>query len=180
MSTALAARLAANCGIYGPSFELREHRALREGGEEYLDSEKFQLLAWQRDRADSLADFIATLNRMRRDNPALQSDAGLRFLSIDNEQMIAYVKATDDLSNIVVCVVNLDPYHVQSGWLQIDLAALGMQPQQSYQMHDAISGAYFQWHGDRNFVSLDPHRSPVHVMQLRRHLKREHDFDYFL
>ena len=177
---ALAATLAANFGIYGPAFELLEHRALREGGEEYLDSEKFQLLAWQRDRADSLADFIATLNRMRRDNPALQSDAGLRFLSIDNEQMIAYVKATDDLSNIVVCVVNLDPYHVQSGWLQIDLAPLGMQPQQSYQMHDAISGAYFQWHGDRNFVSLDPHRSPVHVMQLRRHLKREHDFDYFL
>ena len=177
---ALAATLAANFGIYGPAFELLEHRALREGGEEYLDSEKFQLLAWNRDRADSLADFIGVLNRLRRENPALQSDAGLRFLAIDNEQMIAYAKATPDLSNIVVCVVNLDPHHVQSGWLQLDPAALGMAPQQSYQMFDAISGAHFLWHGDRNFVSLDPQRSPVHVMQLRRHLKREHDFDYFL
>ncbi len=177
---ALAATLAANFGIYGPAFELLEHRALREGGEEYLDSEKFQLLGWQRDRADSLADFIGTLNRVRRENPALQNDAGLRFLAIDNEQMIAYAKATEDLSNIVVCVVNLDPHNVQSGWLQIDPAALGLQPQQSYQMFDAISGAHFLWHGDRNFVSLDPQRSPVHVMQLRRHLKRENDFDYFL
>ncbi|WP_298829716.1 alpha-1,4-glucan--maltose-1-phosphate maltosyltransferase [uncultured Piscinibacter sp.] len=176
---ALAATLAANYGLYGPAFELLEHRALREGGEEYLDSEKFQLRAWDRDRPDSLADFIAMLNRVRRDNPALQSDAGLRFLRIDNEQMIAYAKLTPDLSNIVVCVVNLDPHHVQSGWLELDPMALGIDAQQAYQMHDLVSGSHFLWHGARNFVSLDPQRSPVHVMQLRRHLRREHDFDYF-
>ena len=155
-------------------------RALREGGEEYIDSEKFQLRAWDRERADSLADFIGVLNRLRRENPALQSDAGLRFLEIDNEQMIAYAKTTPDLSNIVVCVVNLDPHHAQSGWLTIDPVALGIAPQQSYQMVDAIGGAHYLWHGDRNFVSLDPQRSPVHVMQMRRHLRRENDFDYFL
>jgi starch synthase (maltosyl-transferring) len=177
---ALAATLAANYGIYGPAFELLESDALREGGEEYRDSEKFQLRAWDRDRADSLADFIALLNRVRRDNPALQSDAGLRFLRIDNEQMLAYAKMTPDLSNIVVCVVNLDPHHAQSGWLELDPEVLGMAPQQAYQMHDLVSGARFLWHGDRNFVSLDPQRSPVHVMQLRRHLRRENDFDYFL
>ncbi len=177
---ALAATLSANFGIYGPAFELLEHAALREGGEEYLDSEKFQLRAWDRDRADSLADFIAMLNRLRRENPALQSDAGLRFLEIDNEQMIAYMKATADLSNIVVCVVNLDPHHAQSGWLTIDAAALGLADEQSFQMADAISGAHYLWHGERNFVSLDPQRSPVHVMQMRRHLRRENDFDYFL
>ena len=177
---ALAATLAANYGIYGPAFELLESDALREGGEEYRDSEKFQLRAWDRDRADSLADFIALLNRVRRDNSALQSDAGLRFLRIDNEQMLAYAKMTPDLSNIVVCVVNLDPHHAQSGWLELDPEVLGMAPQQAYQMHDLVSGARFLWHGDRNFVSLDPQRSPVHVMQLRRHLRRENDFDYFL
>jgi starch synthase (maltosyl-transferring) len=177
---ALAATLCANFGLYGPAFELLEHAALREGGEEYIDSEKFQLRAWDRERADSLADFIAVLNRLRRENPALQSDAGLRFLAIDNEQMIAYAKATPDLSNIVVCVVNLDPHHAQSGWLTIDPIALGLAPQQSYQMADAISGAHYLWHGDRNFVSLDPERSPVHVMRMRRHLRRENDFDYFL
>ena len=177
---ALAATLSANFGIYGPAFELLESAALREGGEEYLDSEKFQLRAWDRDRADSLADFIAVLNRLRRENPALQRDAGLRFLEIDNEQMIAYAKATSDLSNIVVCVVNLDPHHVQSGWLTLDAKALGLPDEQSYQMADAISGAHYLWHGERNFVSLDPQRSPVHVMRMRRHLRRENDFDYFL
>ncbi len=177
---ALAATLAANFGLYGPAYELLDHRALREGGEEYLDSEKFQLRAWDRERGDSLADFIATLNTVRHENAALQNDAGLHFLDIDNDELIAYAKVTPDLSNIVVCVVNLDSHNVQSGWLQLDLSALGMEPLQSYQMYDAISGAHFLWHGERNFVSLDPHRSPVHVMQMRRHPKREQDFDYFV
>jgi starch synthase (maltosyl-transferring) len=177
---ALAATLAASYGIYGPAFELLEHDALREGGEEYRDSEKFQLHAWDRQRPDSLADFIALLNRVRRENPALQSDAGLHFLQIDNQQLLAYAKMTPDRSNIVVCVVNLDPHHVQSGWLELDPDVMGMAPQQAYQMHDLVSDAHFLWHGDRNFVSLDPQRSPVHVMQLRRHLRRENDFDYFL
>ncbi|MEO8056864.1 MAG: alpha-1,4-glucan--maltose-1-phosphate maltosyltransferase [Burkholderiales bacterium] len=177
---ALAATLAASYGIYGPAYELLEHEALREGGEEYRDSEKFQLRAWDRQRPDSLVDFIALLNRVRRENPALQSDAGLRFLKIDNEQLIAFAKMTPDLSNIVVCIVNLDPHNAQSGWLELDPEVLGMAPQQAYQMHDLVSGARFLWHGDRNFVSLDPQRSPVHVMQLRRHLRRENDFDYFL
>lgn len=177
---ALAATLAANYGIYGPAYELLEHRALRAGGEEYLDSEKFELRVWDRDRADSLADFIGVLNRARRDNPALQGDAGLRFLDIDNEQMIAYAKASDDRSNIVVCVVNLDPHHTQSGWLVIDPGAFGLEPQQAYQMHDLITGAHFLWSGARNYVSLDPSRCPVHVMQLRARMRRENDFDYFL
>jgi starch synthase (maltosyl-transferring) len=177
---ALAATLAANYGIYGPAYELLEGRALRAGGEEYLDSEKFERRVWDRDRADSLAEFIAVLNRARRANPALQSDAGLRFLRIDNEQMIAYAKTSADGANTVVCVVNLNPHHTQSGWVEIDLAAFGMQANQAYQLHDLVSGAHFLWHGTRNFVSLDPQRTPVHIMELRSHLKRENDFDYFL
>lgn len=177
---ALAATLAANYGIYGPAYELQEHRALRAGGEEYLDSEKFELRSWDRDRPDSLVDFIGVLNRARRDNPALQVDAGLRFLSIDNEQIIAYAKVSPDGASTVVCVVNLDPHHTQSGWLEIDPVAFGLEPQQAYQMHDLISGAHFLWSGTRNYVSLDPARCPVHVMQLRARMRRENDFDYFL
>jgi starch synthase (maltosyl-transferring) len=177
---AMAATLAASYGIYGPAFELLEGRALRAGGEEYLDSEKFERRVWDRGRDDSLADFIAVLNRVRRANPALQSDAGLRFLPIDNEQLLAYAKTSVDGTNTVVCVVNLDPHHTQSGWVEIDLAAFGMQPGQAYQLHDLISGAHFLWHDARNYVSLDPQRAPVHVMELRRTMKREHDFDYFL
>ena len=177
---ALAATLSANYGIYGPAFELLEHRALKAGGEEYLDSEKFELKAWNREDPASLAGFIAALNEARRANPALQRDDGLRFLSVDNEQLIAYAKATPDLSNVVVCVVNLDPHHTQSGWVEIDLKAFGLDATQAYQMHDLLGGAHYLWHGARNYVSLDPHQCPAHVMQLRARLKREHDFDYYL
>ncbi|MDP3083418.1 MAG: alpha-1,4-glucan--maltose-1-phosphate maltosyltransferase [Rubrivivax sp.] len=181
----LAATLAANYGLYGPVYELLESQALRSGGEEYLDSEKYERRVWDRTRPDSLADFIGVLNRARRDNKALQSDAGLHFLKVDNEQLIAYAKstpagATPESANTVVCVVNLDPHHVQSGWVEMDLAALGIDAHQAYQMHDLITGAHFLWHGARNFVSLDPHSCPAHVMQLRTRLQRENDFDYFL
>jgi starch synthase (maltosyl-transferring) len=177
---ALAATLGASYGIYGPAFELLEHRALRSGGEEYLDSEKFELRTWSRDSAESLAEFIGVLNRARRDHPALQADAGLHFLPIDNDQLIAYAKVSADRSSTVVCVVNLDPHHVQSGWIEIDPQALGLEALQTYQMHDLISGTYFLWHGRRNYVSLDPQRTPVHVMHLRARMLRENDFDYFL
>ena len=176
----LAATLAGNYGIYGPAFELLEAQALRPGGEEYLDSEKFEQRVWNRDDPASLAAFIALLNKTRRDNPALQQDTGLQFIGIDNGQMIAYAKSTPDGSNVVVCVVNLDPHHVQSGWLNLDLPALGLEAKQAYQMHDVLTGAHFLWQGPRNYVSLDPQRCPAHVMQLRSRLRRENDFDYFL
>jgi starch synthase (maltosyl-transferring) len=177
---AMAATLAANYGLYGPAYELLEHEAVREGAEEYLDSEKYERRSWERERADSLADYIGALNRARRDNPALQGDAGLRFLAIDNEQLLAYAKTTPDMSNVVVCVINLDPHHTQSGWIEIDPGTFGLEPQQAYQMHDLISDARYLWHGARNYVSLDPQRSPAHVMQLRPRMRRENDFDYFL
>jgi starch synthase (maltosyl-transferring) len=176
---ALAATLAASYGIYGPSFELLEHEAMHSGSEEYLNSEKFERRVWDLARDDSLADFISVINRARRENPALQTDARLHFLKIDNDQLIAYVKASADASNVVVCVVNLDPYHPQSGWLDMDLTELGLEAQPVFQMYDIISNTHFLWHGSRNYVSLDP-RCPVHVMQLRARLHRENDFDYFL
>jgi starch synthase (maltosyl-transferring) len=94
--------------------------------------------------------------------------------------LIAYAKMTSDRTNIVVCIVNLDPHHTQSGWVTLDMAALGLQAQQAFQMHDLISNAHYLWHGARNYISLDPQRTPVHLMQLRARLKRENDFDYFL
>jgi starch synthase (maltosyl-transferring) len=176
----LAATLGANYGLYGPAYELQESRALKAGGEEYLDSEKFELRHWNRDAPESLADFIGVLNRARREHPALQHDSGLRFLPIDNEQMIAYGKASPDGTDVIVCVVNLDPHHVQSGWVELDPAAFGLAPQPTFQMHDLITGSHFLWSGARHYVSLDPQRTPAHVMHLRARLLRENDFDYFL
>jgi starch synthase (maltosyl-transferring) len=174
----LAATLAASYGIYGPAFELMEHAPREPGSEEYLDSEKYQIRLWDLGREDSLAELIGRLNRARRDNPALQSDWSLTFHDIDNDAMICYSKSEGD--NVVLAIVNLDPYHVQSGWTQLDLDVLGLDASAPYQMHELISGARYLWQGARNFVSLDPGRVPAHVFRLRRRVRTERDFDYFL
>ena len=176
----LAATLAANYGIYGPAFELVEASPREPGAEDYRDSEKYQLRHWDLAAPQSLADLIARLNRARRDNPALQSDGSLQFFAVDNDNLLCYAKSAPDFDNLVVTVVNLDPHHVQSGWVDLDLAALGIAADSPYQMHDLLSGARFLWNGPRNFVQIDPQRAPAHVFALRRKVRSEHNFDYFL
>jgi starch synthase (maltosyl-transferring) len=176
----LAATLGANYGIYGPAFELFEARPREPGSEEYLDSEKYEIKYWQRERADNLKEFIGRINRIRQENRALQSDGSLRFHEVDNEQLICYTKQTEDLSNVVAVVVNLDPHHTQSGWVKIPLELLRLDRAESYQAHDLLSGARFLWHGEKNFVRLDPQALPAHILRLRRRLRREQDFDYFM
>jgi starch synthase (maltosyl-transferring) len=176
----LAATLAASYGIYGPAYELLEHRAARPGGEEYLDSEKYQLRHWDLDRPDGLRDFITRLNAIRRDNPALHSNERLAFHRIDNEQLLAYSKSTEDLSDAVLVVVNLDPHHVHSGWLELPLDALGLPAREPYQVHDLLGGGRYLWHGARNYVELDPRSAPAQIFRIRRRIRTERDFDYFL
>jgi starch synthase (maltosyl-transferring) len=176
----LAATLSASYGIYGPAFELLEHHPRQAGSEEYHDSEKYQLRDWPVDRADSLRHFVSRLNRIRRDNPALHHDWNLRFLSIDNPQLIAYAKATPDLSNVILVVVNLDPHHTQSGWIDVPLENLGVDDHLPYQMHDLLREAHYLWHGRRNYVAIDPATGPAHVFRLRRRVRTERDFDYYL
>ena len=175
----LAATLGANYGVYGPAFELCVDRAREPGSEEYLDSEKYQIQNWHSGNADSLKEFIARVNRIRRENPALQSNSGLSFHDIDNEQIICYSKQSGDRMNVVVVAVNLDPHHVQSGWLSLDLEALGFGGDASYQAHDQLTGARFLWQGTSNYIELDPRSCPAHIFRLRRRVRREQDFDYF-
>ena len=176
----LAATLAASYGIYGPVFELAEARAREPGTEDYANSEKYEVRRWDLDRPDSLRDFIARVNRIRRDNPALQSDWSLQFHAIDNDKLIAYSKATADGSDNVLVVVNLDPHHRQSGWIELPLEHFGLVPGQPYQMHDLLSDARFLWDGVRNYVELEPQTAPAHIFRLRRRVRRENDFDYYL
>jgi len=176
----LAATLSGNYGIYGPAFELLENRPREAGSEEYLDSEKYEIKHWNRESADSLKDFITRINKIRKDNPALKCDWSLCFHEIDNEQMVCYTKRTEDLGNIILVVVNLDPHHVQSGWVRIPLEPLQLAATDSYQAHDLLTGARFLWHGARNYVQLDPKNGPAHILRLRRRIRREQDFDYFM
>jgi starch synthase (maltosyl-transferring) len=176
----LAATLGASYGIYGPAFELGEHVPREHGSEEYLDSEKYQLRHWDLDRPDSLKEFIARVNRTRRENPALQSDWSLQFHNIDNEQMICYSKQSDNSSNIILVVVNLDPYHTHAGWLDLSLDGLGLDSQESFQVHDLLTEARYLWQGPRNFVQLDPQSVPAHIFRVNRRVRTERDFDYYM
>jgi starch synthase (maltosyl-transferring) len=176
----LAATLGPSYGIYGPTYELCVDSPLAPGKEEYLHSEKFEIKHWDLDQPGSLKDLIARVNSIRRENPALHSNANLRFHRINNEQLIAYSKTTDDLSSLILVVVNLDPHYTQSGWLELPIDALGLDPHQPYQVHDLLTDARYLWHGLRNYVEVNPHTLPAHIFAVRRRIRTEHDFDYYM
>ncbi len=177
---ALAATLSASYGIYGPAYELLEGRPREEGSEEYLDSEKYEVRHWDLAAAGAFREYVARLNRIRRENPALQWNDALEFHEVDNEELIAYSKASPDGANVVLVVVNLDPHHTQSGWLELPTQDLGLEADRPYQMHELLTGARYLWHGSRNYVEIDPRQVPVQVFRVRRKVRTEHDFDYFL
>ena len=178
---ALAATLGASWGIYGPAFELAERTAREAGSEEYLDSEKYEVRAWDLARDGSLKDFIARLNAARRANPALQSDASLRFQHVDNDELICYSKESADGSNIVLVVVNLDPHHVQSGFIDVPLEKWSLDAAAEYEAQELIGNVSSQWQGARAFVTLAPEECPAQIYRI--HAQRsasERDFDYFV
>jgi starch synthase (maltosyl-transferring) len=176
----LAATLGASYGIYGPAFELGEHQPREPGSEEYLDSEKYEIKHWAIDRPDSLRDFIGRVNRIRRENPALHSHGGLRFHPVDNEQLICYSKQTEDASNIILVIVNLDPHHTQSGWVDLPADLQAERPAAPYQVHDLLSDGRYLWHGSRNFVELIPQVVPAHIFRIRHRVRTERDFEYYM
>jgi starch synthase (maltosyl-transferring) len=163
----LAATLGASYGIYGPAFELGEGRAVREGSEEYLDSEKYQIRVWDINNPNSLRDLITLMNRIRRASPALQQNAGLTFHPVDNAQLIAYSKVCEDPRDMILVVANLDPQHRQAGWVNLGLDALHLGSEESFQVHDLLTDAHYVWHGPRNFVDLNPVVLPAHVFKVR-------------
>jgi starch synthase (maltosyl-transferring) len=175
----LAATLGASCGIYGPAYELCVAAARDPGGEEYLDSEKYERYQWDWRAPHSLRHFIGRVNAIRRENAALHDNVTLAFHPTENDQLICYSKWSADGSNRVVVVVNLDPHHTQSGWIELPLEAWGIDPDSSYQAHDLLGDARYVWHGRRNFVELDPHVVPAHVFRLRTRVPTESEFEYF-
>jgi len=176
----LAATLGASYGIYGPAFELSENTPKEPGGEEFLNSEKYELKAWDLDSPGTIRHFIARVNRIRRDNPALQRDGGLRFHETDNPNLICYSKTTEDFSNVIIVVVNLDWAHTQAGWVTLDVAALGLEGGRPFEAEDLLSGSRFLWQVPRDYVELAPVSLPGHILRVRRWLRTERDFDYYL
>jgi starch synthase (maltosyl-transferring) len=129
------------------------------------------LRQWDLERPESLCSLITRVNRIRRDNRALQADRSLNFCNVDNDQLIAYVKS-DPGGNIVLTVVNLDPRRAQYGWVELPLDSWQIDADQAFDVHDLLSEQRYVWRGRRNYVRLDPQQAPAHIFELRRSVGR--------
>ncbi len=168
----LAATLSANWGIYGPAFELLDHRAIKPGSEEYLDSEKYQLRTWHLDDPDSIAPLITRLNEIRRTQPAMRHLRTLRFHDTDSGDLLCYSK-TDPLGvgDPILCVVNVDTHNRRAGSVHVDPATfgLGIGDDDEFDVHDLLGGGVYRWRGWHNYVDLTPGRGGgAHVFAVRR------------
>jgi starch synthase (maltosyl-transferring) len=162
----LAATLGASYGIYS-GFELAENVPIREGSEEYLDSEKYQIRIRDFDQPGTLAELIAQVNSIRRAHPALQRDWGLRFHEADNPNLICYSKRSDDGTDLVVMVVNLDPAHMQHGFVRLPLWEWGLPSDSALEVVDLLSHERYFWRGESNYVRLDPQGRMAHILHVQ-------------
>ena len=162
----LAATLGATYGIYS-GYELAENVPVKPGSEEYLDSEKYQIRLRNYDDPNSLAELIRRINTIRRDHPALQRDRGLRFHDTDNPQIICYSKRSPDGSDLILVVVNLDPRHMQHGFVRLPLGDWGLPDYATVEVLDLISMERYYWRGEWNYVRLDPQARVGHVLQVQ-------------
>ncbi len=164
MRLILAATCSSVYGIYN-GFELCEARA-RPGTEVYADSEMYQHKVWDWDRAGNIVDIVATVNRIRRENPALQLYTNLRFYDSDDPHILFYGKATPDLDNVILVALNLDPFGPHDSWVHLPAAELGIADDEPYEVHDLLSGARYSWRGRHNWVRLDPQVWPAHILRV--------------
>ena len=162
----LAATLSPAYGIYS-GYELLENAAARPGSEEYLDSEKYEIRVRDWNRPGHIKDFIARVNGIRRENPALHRLGGLRFLHADNDQILFYAKRSADGSNILLVAVNLDPHHPHHCTAHVPPGEIGLPAGSRYEVHDLLTGARYEW-SERNYVRLDPEAEPAHVLRVER------------
>jgi len=162
----LAATLSTLYGIYS-GYELCENEAL-PGREEYLDSEKYQFKKRDWNAPGNIKDWIARLNKIRRENRALQSYMNLRFYWAENDAILFYGKMTPARDNIILVVVNLDPHRNQHSFVDVPIDQFGQMESDVYQVQDLLSGAIYTWRGRRNYVELDPQIQPAHIFRVRR------------
>jgi starch synthase (maltosyl-transferring) len=165
---ALAATLSASYGMYGAAYEFY-HNTPIEGKEEYLDSEKFEIKKYDWKRTNRMTDIISIVNKARSDHRALQSTWNIQFCEIGDANLIAYIKTTDDLSDIILTIVNLDPNNKHSGYLQLPKALLKLGDKINVKLHDLMTGENFTWTQEWNYVELNPYKIPFHLFVLTVH-----------
>ncbi len=160
----LAATLSPLWGVYS-GFELCEATPI-PGREEYLDSEKYEIKAWDWDRPGNIRADITRLNMLRRENPALWQFTNLEFHNAWNDQVLVYSKMTESRDNVVFVAVNLDPRHPQSCNFEVPLWRFGLADDASIMAEDLLGGHRFAWSGKIQHVWLDPHHNPYAIWRL--------------
>lgn len=161
----LAATLSPLYGMYS-GYELCENMPVREGSEEYLDSEKYELRPRDYDSEGNINEDVALINTIRRDQPALQHSRNLTFHLSENERVLFYRKALEQRD--VLVAVTTDPHHPQETMVHVPIHELGIDDEQPYVVHDLLTGAHYTWRGVRNYVRLDPLQQPGHIFVIER------------
>ncbi|TDB65281.1 alpha-1,4-glucan--maltose-1-phosphate maltosyltransferase [Arundinibacter roseus] len=160
----MAATLSSNYGIFGPTYEFMVHEAF-PGKEEYLNSEKYEIKLWDWSHETKLTYLIRMINAIRKENTALQYTNNIHFCSIENENLVAYTKIHAN-GNRLLCVVNLDGYTTQAGWVQVPLHLIKKTAGEDYRVHDLVTGAMYTWKGEWNYVELNPGILPFHLFRI--------------
>ena len=151
-------------GIYN-GFELCEARAL-PGKEEYLDSEKYEYKAWDWERPGNIKDYIATVNRIRRENSSLHQLKNLRFYDSSDENILFYGKMTEDRRNAILVAVNLDPFDAHSATISLPTKEVGLGEDETYEVEELLTGARHHWHGASQLIRLDPKQNPAAIYRI--------------
>jgi starch synthase (maltosyl-transferring) len=165
---AMAATLSSSYGIYGPAYEFYDNIPV-PGREEYMDSEKYEIKKHDWKKTNRMTDIITMINSARKSHPALQSTWNLHFCNIEQPNLLAYLKATEDLSDIFLVVVNLDPHQRHSGFVQLPKGRLGLTDRINVKLHDLITDEHYTWTQEWNYVELDPYKMPFHLFKLEIH-----------
>ncbi|GAA4469640.1 alpha-1,4-glucan--maltose-1-phosphate maltosyltransferase [Nemorincola caseinilytica] len=158
----LAATLSSSWGMYGPVYEFGLNE-MAHGKDEYADSEKYEIKHWEWGRYTRTKEVVSYLNRIRRENAALQQTNAIEFLPTDNEQVIAYLKWAEGSKLIVV--VNLDPFHTQSAMVNVSAEKMGKDMPGTFKVYDMLSGDRYEWQMGNNYISLSPWDMPAHILR---------------
>lgn len=165
-SLVMAATLSSNYGIYGPVFDFGINTPVAEGKEEYLNSEKYEIGHWEWSKQTRIREIITLINKIRRENEALQTTWNVQFCDTDNQNLLCYIKSTDGFDNKIIVVVNLAYTQTLVGYVKIPLWKLNMPYDTPYQVHDLLTDEKYTWNNEWNFVELNPFKLPVHVFRI--------------
>lgn len=166
----LAATLSSNYGLYGPSYEFLENTGNPVSGkEEYYDSEKYIIRHYDWNARNRLTDLYTRVNRIRRENKALQTTWNIHFTRTDNEQLMSYVKVSEDGSNVVWCIANFDVNNKQGGYVEVPKKLLGIEGRVNLKVTDLLADETYFWFSDWNYVELNPAKYPIHILKVEKH-----------